>query len=114
MEEFPDLRAIVNQGFDNNSANVERVNFLLTKIVSQLSNLFLCRLIFLCLMLNKSQALEYLANSRGIERTRELAVKHANLASAAIDSLPENDEEDVQISRRALVELTHRVITRTK
>ncbi|XP_073303862.1 solanesyl diphosphate synthase 3, chloroplastic/mitochondrial-like isoform X5 [Primulina huaijiensis] len=82
MEEFPELRAIVDQGFDN-SANVDR-------------------------------ALEYLGKSHGIERTRELAAKHANLASAAIDSLPENDDRDVQKSRRALVELTHRVITRTK
>ncbi|XP_073153897.1 solanesyl diphosphate synthase 3, chloroplastic/mitochondrial isoform X3 [Henckelia pumila] len=82
MEEFPELRTIVDQGFDN-SANVDR-------------------------------ALEYLGKSQGIERTRELAAKHANLASAAIDSLPENDDKDVQKSRRALVELTHRVITRTK
>ncbi|XP_073048237.1 solanesyl diphosphate synthase 3, chloroplastic/mitochondrial-like isoform X4 [Primulina eburnea] len=82
MEEFPQLRAIVDQGFDN-SANVDR-------------------------------ALEYLGKSHGIERTRELAAKHANLASAAIDSLPQNDDKDVQKSRRALVELTHRVITRTK
>lgn len=60
------------------------------------------------------QALDYLGKSRGIERTRELATKHANLASATIDSLPKNDDEDVQKSRRALVELTQRVITRTK
>lgn len=60
------------------------------------------------------QALDYLGKSRGIQRTRELAAKHATLASAAIDSLPESDDEDVQRSRRALVDLTHRVITRTK
>ncbi|XP_073299181.1 solanesyl diphosphate synthase 3, chloroplastic/mitochondrial-like isoform X1 [Primulina huaijiensis] len=82
MEEFPELRTIVDQGFDN-TANVDR-------------------------------ALEYLGKSQGIGRTRELAAKHANLASAAIDSLPENNDEDVQKSRRALVELTHRVIVRTK
>ncbi|GJX08143.1 solanesyl diphosphate synthase 3, chloroplastic/mitochondrial isoform X1 [Tanacetum coccineum] len=58
-------------------------------------------------------ALEYLGKSHGIQRTRELAAKHASLASAAIDSLPENDDEDVQRSRRALIELTHRVINRT-
>ncbi|KAL0352824.1 UNVERIFIED_CONTAM: Solanesyl diphosphate synthase 3, chloroplastic/mitochondrial [Sesamum angustifolium] len=82
MEEFPELRTVVNEGFDS-SANVDR-------------------------------ALEYLGKSRGIQRTRELAVKHASLASAAIDSFPENNDENVQRSRRALVELTHRVITRTK
>nr|WET55166.1 geranyl diphosphate synthase [Elsholtzia luteola] len=82
MEEFPELRAVVDQGFEN-PANVDR-------------------------------ALEYLSKSRGIQRTRELAAKHASLASAAIDAFPENDDEVVQRSRRALVELTHIVITRTK
>ena len=60
------------------------------------------------------QALGYLGKSRGIQRARELAAKHANLASSAIDSLPENDDEDVQRSRRALVDLTQIVITRSK
>ncbi|KAL3530042.1 hypothetical protein ACH5RR_009364 [Cinchona calisaya] len=63
---------------------------------------------------NVDLALEYLGNSRGIQKTRELATMHANLASAAIDSLPESDDESVLRSRRALVELTERVITRTK
>ncbi|KAL8511848.1 hypothetical protein ACS0TY_018325 [Phlomoides rotata] len=63
---------------------------------------------------NVDRALDYLGRSEGIERTRELAAKHANLASAAIDSLKESDDEDVRTSRRALVELTQRVITRTK
>jgi len=65
----------------------------------------------LCLWI---QALEYLGKSRGIQRTRELAAKHANLAAAAIDSLPETDDEEVRKSRRALVDLTQRVITRNK
>ncbi|XP_057472303.1 solanesyl diphosphate synthase 3, chloroplastic/mitochondrial-like isoform X4 [Actinidia eriantha] len=59
-------------------------------------------------------ALGYLGKSCGIQRARELAAKHANLASSAIDSLPENDDEDVQRSRRALVDLTQIVITRSK
>ncbi|XP_062160311.1 solanesyl diphosphate synthase 3, chloroplastic/mitochondrial [Alnus glutinosa] len=63
---------------------------------------------------NVDLALEYLGKSRGIQRTRELAMKHANLAAEAIDSLPESDDEDVRKSRRALVDLTQRVITRTK
>ncbi|KAF7142998.1 hypothetical protein RHSIM_Rhsim05G0190400 [Rhododendron simsii] len=82
MEEFPQLRAVVDRGF-HNPADVDL-------------------------------ALDYLGKSRGIQRTRDLAAKHATLASAAIDSLPESDDEDVRISRRALVDLTHRVITRTK
>ena len=63
---------------------------------------------------SQMQALDYLGKSRGIQRTRELAMKHANLAAEAIDSLPESGDEDVLRSRRALIDLTHRVITRTK
>ncbi|KAK4349422.1 hypothetical protein RND71_032177 [Anisodus tanguticus] len=63
---------------------------------------------------NVEIALDYLGKSRGIQRTRELASKHSSLGSAAIDSFPESSDEEVQRSRRALVELTHRVITRTK
>ncbi|XP_058071541.1 solanesyl-diphosphate synthase 1, mitochondrial isoform X2 [Magnolia sinica] len=82
MEEFPQLRGLVDRGFDDPS--------------------------------NVDLALDYLGKSRGIQRSRELAAEHANLAAMAIDSLPESDDEDVQISRRALVDLTQRVITRTK
>uniref|UniRef100_A0A164ZMK2 Uncharacterized protein n=1 Tax=Daucus carota subsp. sativus TaxID=79200 RepID=A0A164ZMK2_DAUCS len=82
IEEFPELRPIVDRGFDKPG--------------------------------DVDLALDYLGRSHGIQRTRELAQKHANLASSAIDSLPDNDDEDVQISRRALVELTQRVITRNK
>ncbi|CAK9170250.1 unnamed protein product [Ilex paraguariensis] len=82
IEEFPELRSVVDRGFDN-PANVDL-------------------------------ALDYLGKSRGIQRTRELAAKHANLASASINSLPESDDEDVQKSRRALIELTQIVIKRTK
>ncbi|PQP93661.1 solanesyl diphosphate synthase 3 chloroplastic/mitochondrial [Prunus yedoensis var. nudiflora] len=82
MEEFPQLRAVVEQGFDN-PANIEL-------------------------------ALDYLGRSNGIHRTRELATKHANLAASAIESLPESEDEDVRRSRRALLDLTHIVITRTK
>ncbi|KAK4262356.1 hypothetical protein QN277_027926 [Acacia crassicarpa] len=82
MEEFPDLRVVIEGGFDN-PANVDL-------------------------------ALDYLGKSRGIQRTRELAIKHANLAAAAIDSLPESNDEEVKRSRRALIDLTQRVISRTK
>ncbi|KAJ6913797.1 solanesyl diphosphate synthase 3 [Populus alba x Populus x berolinensis] len=82
MEEFPQLRSVIDQGFDKPE--------------------------------NIDAALEYLGKSRGIQRTRELAAKHVNLAAAAIDSLPETDDEEVRKSRRALVDLTQRVITRNK
>ncbi|XVF40081.1 hypothetical protein PTKIN_Ptkin01aG0083300 [Pterospermum kingtungense] len=82
MEEFPQLHAVVYQGFDNPE--------------------------------NIDIALEYLGKSNAIQRTRELATKHANLAAAAINSLPESNDENVIKSRRALVDLTQRVITRSK
>ncbi|XWS71545.1 hypothetical protein CRYUN_Cryun03dG0146900 [Craigia yunnanensis] len=82
MEEYPQLRAVVDQGFDN-PANVDI-------------------------------ALEYLGKSSGIQRTKELAMKHAKLAAAAIDSLPVSDDEDVIRSRQALVDLTQKVIARNK
>nr|UZG94245.1 geranyl pyrophosphate synthase [Paeonia suffruticosa] len=82
VEEFPQLRALVDRGFhDPKDVDI---------------------------------ALDYLGKSCGIQKTRELATKHANLAAAAIDSLPESDDEEVVKSRRALVDLTQRVITRTK
>ncbi|OMO90339.1 Polyprenyl synthetase [Corchorus olitorius] len=82
MEEFPELHAVVKQGFDK-PANVDI-------------------------------ALEYLGKSNGIQRTKDLAMKHANLAAAAVYSLPESDDEDVIRSRQALVDLTERVINRNK
>ncbi|KAL2938905.1 Solanesyl-diphosphate synthase 1 mitochondrial [Bienertia sinuspersici] len=57
-------------------------------------------------------ALDYLGRSQGIQRTKELALKHANLAAEAIAKLPDNDDEDVIRSRRALVDLTEIVIKR--
>ncbi|XP_074269594.1 solanesyl diphosphate synthase 3, chloroplastic/mitochondrial [Silene latifolia] len=59
-------------------------------------------------------ALEYLGRSQGIQKAKDLAQKHATKAAEAIESLPENDDEEVRRSRRALVELTQIVITRTK
>ncbi|KAL5704522.1 dimethylallyltranstransferase [Ranunculus cassubicifolius] len=82
MEEFPQIRSIIDRGFDN-PADVDL-------------------------------ALEYLGKSKGIERARELATQHAKSAAEAIDSLPKSEDEDVLRSRRALVDLTHIVITRTK
>ncbi|KAL4564137.1 hypothetical protein LXL04_028189 [Taraxacum kok-saghyz] len=100
MEDFPELRTVVDRGLDD-PANVNLVSYVPIKFIKSniLSPLSKSSLI---------QALEYLGKSHGIQRTRELAAKkHASLASAAIDSLPENDDEDVQRSKRALIELTH-------
>lgn len=82
MEEFPQLREIVEQGFSD--------------------------------PVNVDLAVEYLGKSQGIRKAKELAAKHASLAAEAIESLPESSDDDVRRSRRALVELTQIVITRTK
>ncbi|KAI3831603.1 hypothetical protein MKX03_017451 [Papaver bracteatum] len=63
---------------------------------------------------NVDLALEYLRKSRGIQRDTEIAIEHANLAASAIDSLPHSEDDNIIISRQALAELTHIVITRTK
>lgn len=63
---------------------------------------------------NVDIALDYLGKSRGIEKARELAAEHVNLAIKSINLLPEIDDEDVRISRRALVDLAHMVLTRSK
>ncbi|BAF20276.1 solanesyl-diphosphate synthase 1, mitochondrial [Oryza sativa Japonica Group] len=63
---------------------------------------------------NVELALDYLQKSRGIEKTKELAREHANRAIKAIEALPDSDDEDVLTSRRALIDITERVITRTK
>ncbi|KAI3871197.1 hypothetical protein MKW98_015097 [Papaver atlanticum] len=59
-------------------------------------------------------SLEYLWKSRGIQRAIELATEHANLAVSAINSLPQSDDDNVRISRQALVDLTQIVIPRKK
>ncbi|KAJ4842777.1 Solanesyl diphosphate synthase 3, chloroplastic/mitochondrial [Turnera subulata] len=82
MEEFPQLRAVLDQGLDK-PENIEI-------------------------------ALEYVRKSCGIQRARELAAKHADLAVSAINSLPETEDGEVRKSRRALVDLTQIVLTRNK
>ncbi|KAJ8425146.1 hypothetical protein Cgig2_032652 [Carnegiea gigantea] len=59
-------------------------------------------------------ALDYLGRSQGLQRAKDLAAEHASLAAKAIDSLPPNDDEEVRRSRRALTDLTHIVVSRTK
>ncbi|OMO65752.1 Polyprenyl synthetase [Corchorus olitorius] len=63
---------------------------------------------------NVDLALDYLWKSHGIQRTRELARKHANLAAAAIHSLPQTTTMDVIKSRQALINLTQLLTTRNK
>ncbi|KAB5538325.1 hypothetical protein DKX38_015858 [Salix brachista] len=74
MEEFPQLRSVIDWGFDKPE--------------------------------NIDVALEYLGKSRGIQRTRELAAKHANLAAAAIDSLPATDDEEYSAGHYCVAEIS--------
>ncbi|CAK9151961.1 unnamed protein product [Ilex paraguariensis] len=125
IEEFPELRSVVDRGFDN-PANVdldhiwicsEELNANIGFSFSVLKDhIWICSEELnanIGFSFSVLKALDYLGKSRGIQRTRELAAKHANLASASINSLPESDDEDVQKSRRALIELTQIVIKRT-
>ncbi|PKA56787.1 Solanesyl-diphosphate synthase 1, mitochondrial [Apostasia shenzhenica] len=82
MEEFPQLRELVERGFQDPG--------------------------------DVDTALHYLGKSRGIQRARDLAADHVKRAVEAVQSLPPSNDPSVQISRRALVDLTHKVITRTK
>ncbi|KAI3995272.1 hypothetical protein MKX01_032074, partial [Papaver californicum] len=59
-------------------------------------------------------ALEYLGKSHGIQRAKELTIEHASMASSAINSFPQSNDDNVRITRRALVDLTQMVITRTR
>lgn len=82
MEEFPQLHTVVDSSFNNPATT----NF---DIVS-------------------SPSLYYLYGQ--IERTRQLAMKHDNLAAAAMDSLPETNDVNARNSRQALKHLAQRII----
>lgn len=112
MEEFPQLREVVD-GVEKDPTNVDIVSLKETSLLKSLIG-FKVTNNTIYPHTKTNQALEYLGKSKGIQRARELAMEHANLAAAAIGSLPETDNEDVKRSRRALIDLTHRVITRNK
>lgn len=59
-------------------------------------------------------AVELLQKTDGIERTRKLASDHASQAAGAVNAFPFSPSERVNKCRKALIELTHQVITRTK
>ncbi|XP_057815639.1 solanesyl-diphosphate synthase 1, mitochondrial isoform X1 [Cryptomeria japonica] len=59
-------------------------------------------------------ALEILGKSQGIRKAKQLAAEHADRAASAVDSFPASDIENVKVCRKALVDLTKKVITRTK
>mmetsp|Transcript_16159 Transcript_16159/g.48417 ORF Transcript_16159/g.48417 Transcript_16159/m.48417 type:complete len:467 (-) Transcript_16159:4920-6320(-) len=53
-------------------------------------------------------------DSKGIERTREMAADHVAKAIAAIESLPPARSEHAATCRQALIDITQQVLTRTK
>jgi geranyl diphosphate synthase len=59
-------------------------------------------------------ALEMVQNSRGIERAKALAADHARLAAEQVLALPVTSSAHSVAARDALVNITHRVLVRTK
>ncbi|KAJ8430887.1 hypothetical protein Cgig2_028039 [Carnegiea gigantea] len=130
IEEFPDLREVVQRGFNspadvdlftsNAVGFIEPVCGLVSPASLSVSQGFYQRNDVAIdsgsfeISSPNIMALDYLARSEGIQRAKDLAAKHAKLAAEAIGSLAESDDEDVRRSRRALIDLTKRVITRTK
>eukprot|EP00850_Spirogloea_muscicola_P015708 SM000123S25820 [mRNA] locus=s123:21392:24280:+ [translate_table: standard] len=69
------------------------------------------------------QALAWVRDSRGIERTHQLAAEHAAKAAAAVDAFPPAASDNagtlplclvLALCRRALLQMTQLVLTRTK
>ena len=104
MEEFPELQTVVDRGFED-PANVDLV-FSLNKTHSSINTSIDSDF--------PAQALDYLGRSQGIQRTKDLAADHAGRAAVAVESLPVSHVNDALISRRALIDLTRLVLTRTK
>lgn len=54
------------------------------------------------------------ARSSGVARAKQMAAQHARNATAAVERMPLSDLPHVQEARRALVEVSEKVLTRTK
>ncbi|KAL0040598.1 hypothetical protein WJX77_011920 [Trebouxia sp. C0004] len=61
-----------------------------------------------------SRANELVFDSNGIERTREMAKKHCTLAAQTISKFSEPQSVHAEICRRALTQITNKVLTRSK
>lgn len=59
-------------------------------------------------------ALEMVQNSSGIERAKALAAEHARLAAAQVQALPQTDNPHAMAARAALINITHKVLVRSK
>ena len=58
--------------------------------------------------------LNFLEKSDGIRKAKQLAAKHAGLAAFYVESFPPSESEYVKLCRKALIDLSEKVITRTK
>jgi geranyl diphosphate synthase len=59
-------------------------------------------------------ALEMVQASSGILRAKELAAQHARLAAQQIEALPQSSSSHALAAREALINITHRVLVRSK
>lgn len=59
-------------------------------------------------------ALEMVQASSGIERAKALAAQHARLAAQQVEALPVTSSPHSLAARAALINITHRVLVRTK
>lgn len=59
-------------------------------------------------------ALEFLGKSDGIRKAKQLAAQHAGFAVFSVESFPPSESEYVKLCRKALIDLSEKVITRTK
>ncbi|CAK0737531.1 hypothetical protein CVIRNUC_000928 [Coccomyxa viridis] len=60
------------------------------------------------------RAQELVFNSRGIQRARDLAAQHAQLAAQAVQSLPTCSNDHAIMCRQALTDITAKVLARKK
>jgi geranyl diphosphate synthase len=58
--------------------------------------------------------LELVLESSGIQRAKELAAQHARLAAQQIEALPTSSSPHALAAREALINITHRVLVRSK
>ncbi|WIA10217.1 hypothetical protein OEZ85_010419 [Tetradesmus obliquus] len=58
--------------------------------------------------------LQMVQQSSGIQRAKELAAHHAQLAAQQIEALPQSSSPHALAAREALINITHRVLVRSK
>lgn len=117
LKEFPDMAKLIQRKFKS-IADRNQVLVLLKcrQVVKYVRSGLSVQMTTVRVLMQKVnvQAVEMVKESRGITQTHELAAEHAQKAVDAIVSLPPSDSLLVQQCRRALIDITHQVITRSK